>query len=80
MVKFKKKNENIDDIAYKLYVTDITNIYLDQHIDRSVIYLDFDSFIFDSTFENNYEIYYKKYYDKAKNIIRKEKIKKLNDI
>jgi len=77
---FNNKIENIDDIAYKLYVTNITNIYLEQHIYRSVIYLDFNSFIFDSIFENNYEIYYKIYYDKAKNIIRKRKIKKLNDI
>ena len=80
MFKFKKKNENIDDIAYKLYVTDIKNIYFNHQFDSSAVYLDFNSFIFDSIFENNYEIYYKKYYDKAKNIIRKEKIKKLNDI
>ena len=75
MFKFKKKIENIDDIAYKCYISDIKLSF-----GNDTVYLCFNSFLIDSVLEENYEKYYEKYYIKAISIIRKRKIIKLNEI
>jgi len=75
MFKFKKKIEDIDEIAYRYYCDDIKSIF-----GNSTVFLSFQSFIIDKSYDNNYELYYKIYYIKSNSIIRKMKLNKINEI
>jgi len=74
-MKYKKKTETIDEIAYKYYVSDFLNL-----CGHNCIPYDFFEFMISVKYEDNYKNFYEKFYNKSNSFIRKEKLEKLNGI